>query len=417
MKDDLHSISMDIIIIGGGAAGMMAAAWACKTSPLAHVTLLDRNDKLGRKVVMTGGGRCNLTTGTVDVKQLMKNYPRGGEWLKFAMYDFGPKQCYEYFESNGVPLKMEGNRAFPKSEKGEDIVGMFNEIFIKNKVEVLYTKVVQGVRKEGDLFVVDLDNGDSIKSDKLILTTGGNAYSKTGSRGDGYTFAKSLGHKITPLAPTLTSLNSNEIFIKSLAGVSAENAKLKLVVGGGAGENEYEFTGSFLFTHTGITGPAVFAVSAFSAYERLKKGTAVYVDFVPSLNRDQLRAEIEEDPKAPFTRAVSRYVTKSLAEVFGVPVGKRVNEVGKKEITRVIELLKNFPIQITQRTPGREIVTAGGVSLKEVDKKTMESLITPGLYFAGELLDVDGLTGGYNLQIAWATGKLAGESAAGNWGK
>jgi hypothetical protein len=377
---------------------------------------------------MTGGGRCNLTTGTTDVKQLMKNYPRGGEWLKFAMYDFGPKQCYEYFESNGVPLKMEGNRAFPKSEKGEDIIKMFNEIFIKNKVEILYTKVVQGVRKEGGLFVVDVDNGDSIKSDKLILTTGGNAYSKTGSRGDGYTFSKSLGHTITPLAPTLTSLNSNEIFIKSLAGVSAENAKLKLVIGGadsggtgsagggsaGVGKkNEYEFTGSFLFTHTGITGPAVFAISAFSAYERLRKGTTVYVDFVPELNRDQLKAAIEEDPKAPFIRAVSRYVTKSLAEVFGVIVGKRVNEVGKKEIMRVIELLKNFPIQVTQRTPGREIVTAGGVSLKEVDKKTMESLITPGLYFAGELLDVDGLTGGYNLQIAWATGKLAGESAAG----
>ncbi|MBA4336872.1 aminoacetone oxidase family FAD-binding enzyme [bacterium] len=415
-------MNMKITIIGGGAAGMMAAAWASKTSPLAHVTILERNEKLGRKVVMTGGGRCNLTTGTVDVKQLMKNYPRGGEWLKFAMYDFGPKECYEYFESNGVPLKMEGNRAFPKSEKGEDIIKMFNEIFIKNKVEVLYTKVVQGVRKEGGLFVVDLDNGDSIKSDKLILTTGGNAYSKTGSRGDGYTFAKSLGHTITPLAPTLTSLNSNEIFIKSLAGVSAEKAKLKLVIGGaaerggvargGAGKKpEYEFTGPFLFTHTGITGPAVFAISAFSAYEKLKKGTTVYVDFVPALNRDQLRAEIEEDPKAIFTRAVSRYVTKSLAEVFGVPVGKRVNEVGKKEITRVTELLKNFPIQVTQRTPGREIVTAGGVSLKEVDKKTMESLITPGLYFAGELLDVDGLTGGYNLQIAWATGKLAGESS------
>jgi len=400
---------MKITIIGGGAAGMMAAAWACKTSPLAHVTILERNEELGRKVVMTGGGRCNLTTGTVDVKQLMKNYPRGGEWLKFAMYDFGPSECYEYFESHGVPLKMEGNRAFPKSEKGEDIIKMFNEIFIKNKVEILYKKVVQGVRKEGGLFVVDLDNGDLIKSDKLILTTGGNAYSKTGSRGDGYTFSKSLGHTITPLAPTLTSLNSNEIFIKSLAGVSIEKAKLKLVVGGGG---EYEFTGPFLFTHTGITGPAVFAISAFSAYERLRKGTAVYVDFVPELNRDQLKAAIEEDPKAPFIRAVSRYVTKSLAEVFGVIVGKRVNEVGKKEIMRVIELLKNFPIQVTQRTPGREIVTAGGVSLKEVDKKTMESLITPGLYFAGELLDVDGLTGGYNLQIAWATGKLAGESAA-----
>lgn len=400
---------MKITIIGGGAAGMMAAAWACKTSPLVRVTILERNEKLGRKVVMTGGGRCNLTTAITDIRELMKNYPRGEQWLKFAMYEFGPKECFEYFESNGVPLKIEGRRVFPESEKGEDIIEMFNEIFIKNKVEILYKKVVQEVQKEGGLFVVKADDGDLIKSDKLIITTGGNAYTKTGSRGDGYTFAKSLGHTITPLAPTLTSLNSNEIFIKSLAGVSIENAKLKMVVEGGG---EYEFTGPFLFTHTGITGPAVFAVSAFSAYESLEKGAKLYVDFAPHLNREQLREEMEENPIEFFVRAVSKYVPRSIAEVFGADLQKRVNEVGKKEILRIIELLKAFPLSVKERTPGKEIVTAGGVSLKEVDKKTMESLITPGLYFAGELLDVDGLTGGYNLQIAWATGKLAGENAA-----
>lgn len=402
---------MKITIIGGGAAGMMAAVSASYANPSAKVWLLERNTKLGRKVVISGGGRCNLTTGTTDIHELMKNYPRGNKWLKFAMHSFSPQDCYDYFEEHGIPLKIEGNRVFPKSNNGEDVVEMFLKIFKERKVEIMYKKVVQNIEKDGDLFVIKLDNGTTIKSDKTILATGGSAYSQTGSQGDGYEFAKSLGHTITKLAPTLTSLNSNEKFIKSLAGVSTENAKLKLVA-----EQTYEFTGPFLFTHKGVTGPAVFAISAFSAYENLKKGVnkkdvKLFIDFVPSLNREQLRSEITKNPKKLFIRVISRYVTKSLAEVFQIDKEKRVNEISKKEIAQALELLKNFPILITGRTAGREIVTAGGVNLEEINKKTMESLITPGLYFAGELLDVDGLTGGYNLQIAWATGKLSGERA------
>jgi len=396
---------MRITIIGGGAAGMMAGASVSYTNPSAEVLIVESNAKLGRKVVISGGGRCNLTTGTTDISELMKNYPRGNKWLKFAMYKFGPQDCYDFFESHGINLKIEGNRVFPRSNNGEDIVNMFLGVFRRNKVKILYKKVVQSVEKTRDEFIITLGDDSLIKSDKVILATGGSAYSKTGSRGDGYKFAKSFGHTVTQTVPTLTSFISNDPFIKKLAGVSIESAKIKLIV-----QEKYEFLGSFIFTHKGVSGPAIFALSSFSAYENLTNKAKLNIDFVPNLNYEQLRNKLAKQPNNYFVREVSRFVTRSLAEVFLIDRTKKVNEVGKKEFTRVIENLKKFKISIEGRMSGKEIVTAGGVSLKEVDKKTMQSLIVPGLYFVGELLDVDGLTGGYNLQSAWATGKLAGGS-------
>lgn len=398
---------MKIAIIGGGAAGMMAAMSASNANPEAQITLIERNDKLGRKLVITGGGRCNLTTGTTDVRELMKNYPRGNRWLKFAMYEFGPRECYKFFESHGVKLKMEGNRVFPKSEKGEDIVSMFLRNIKINKVKILYKKLVQNIEKDGNSFKIIFNDKATLNADKIILTTGGSAYSKTGSTGDGYKFAKNLGHNITKCVPTLTSFVSKDSFIPKLAGVTIKEAEIKIFI-----QKTHEIKGPLLVTHNGVSGPAVFALSALSAHEKISKNSYLSIDFIPKINEQKIRTILTEDPNKKIIQIVSKFVPKSIAKIFIDYPNKKVAEVGKKEIFKIIDSLKNFKINIFKRTPGREIVTAGGVDLNEVDKKTMESLITPGLYFAGELLDTDGFTGGYNLQIAWATGKLAGENAS-----
>ena len=367
---------MKISIIGGGAAGMMAAASIVQANPSAQITIYDKNTKLGRKLVITGGGRCNITTAITNVRDLMKNYPRGSRWLRFAMHEFGPKQTFEWFEDHGIKLKKESLRVFPASENGEEVVAMFLRIL--KGAELKYETEVKSLKE--------------LDADKIIITTGGK---------NGYNLAESIGHTITPLAPTLTSFTAK---LPNLSGVTIENAKLKLF--------DHEFEGPFLFTHKGITGPAVFALSAFTAYENIESKALLFVDFVPNMNQEQILNHIQKDPKAQLMKVIRNYVPKSLAETFNIDKSKRINEVSKKEIAQTIENLKNYKIQITGRTPGREIVTAGGVSLNEVDSKTMQSKIDPRIYFAGEILDIDGLTGGFNLQNAWATGRLAGKSAS-----
>jgi predicted Rossmann fold flavoprotein len=367
---------MKISIIGGGAAGMMAGVSAIESDPSAQITIYDKNAALGRKLVLTGGGRCNITTAITDPRELLKNYPRGARWLKFAMYEFGPEAVYQWFEAHGIKLKTEGLRVFPVSENGEEIVTMFLRILKKHKAIINYETEVK--------------NLDDLDADKIIITTGG-------KDGGGYELARSCGHTIVPLAPTLTSLTTEPL---DLSGVSIEQARLKLL--------GHEFEGPFLFTHTGITGPAVFAISAYTAYENLKSGATLFVDFVPELNREQILNEIQSDPKGTLMKVMAKFVPKSLAKLLIVDDSKSINETSKKEIDQTIENLKNFKIQVTGRTPGREIVTAGGVDLSEVDPQTMQSKLNPKCYFAGELLDIDGFTGGFNLQSAWATGVIAG---------
>lgn len=367
---------MKIAIIGGGAAGMMAAAAIVETNPSAKITIYEKNAQLGRKLVATGGGRCNLTTAITDISELLKNYPRGARWLRFAMHEFGPKQTYIWFEDHGVKLKTEGMRVFPVSENGEQIVDMFLRV-MKN-VDIKYE--------------TEIGKLDKLDADRVIITTGGKC---------GYELAKAVGHTITSLAPTLTSFIGE---VPKISGVSIENAKLRLF--------GHEFEGPFLFTHRGITGPAVFAISAFTAYEKFDSGAELFVDFVPKIIREQLLKEIQQNPKERLLKVIQKFVPKSLAELLVLNKLKRVNEISKKEIAKTIESLKSYKIQITGRTPGREIVTAGGVSLDEVDAKSMQSKLDSRLYFAGEVLDIDGLTGGFNLQNAWVTGMLAGESAA-----
>jgi len=363
---------MNIAIIGGGTAGMMAAATIAETNPNIKITIYEKNAKLGRKFVLTGGGRCNLTTAITDIKQLMQKYPRGSRWFRFAMHEFGPKQTYEWFESHGIKLKVEGLRVFPKSENGEEVVAMFLKIF--KDAEIKYK--------------TEINNLNQINADKIIIATGGKS---------GYNLAKSVGHTITPLAPTLTSFTSD---LSGLSGVSIQNAKLTLF--------DSSFEGPFLFTHKGITGPAVFAISAFNAYKKFDQEVDLFVDYAPDLNHEQLLKLLTDSQNEKVSKITRSFIPKSLAEAMGINIDKRVNEISKKQLIKIVEKLKNHKISITGRTPGREIVTAGGVDLKEVDPKTMQSLKDKRIYFAGEILDVDGLTGGFNLQNAWATGRLAG---------
>ena len=415
---------MKILIVGGGAAGMMAASTIVESSHGTEVCIVEKNSMLGRKVLLSGGGRCNLTTVENDIRLLVKAYPRGERWLRYAMHEFSPGDVFEWFEKHGIPLKTEGRKVFPRSNQGTDVTDMFRRGFDKNNVEVLLDTSVEGIEKDGDGFVVtfgESEEGGEMETrycDKLILTTGGHAYSHTGSTGDGYAFAKALGHSISPLAATLTSFTTTESWITDLAGVSIENAKLKLV-----GKEKNEFSGPFLFTHKGVSGPGIFALSSLSAFEECsaENPLKLFIDFVPVLNPQALSEEIvgkvKDHPKKTLLRIMNYYVPKSMLGVIferlGLDGAKIVGEVAKKDLNRCVESLKNFEMTLGKRIPGAEIVTAGGVDLKEVDSKTMESKICPGLYFGGELLDVDGFTGGYNLQIAWATGRLSGVSALG----
>jgi len=406
-----------ILIIGGGAAGMMTAATLAECGVQAEITLIERNPRLGQKVIISGGGRCNVTTGVEDYKEVLAAYPRGARFLKTAMYSFPPSAMQEWVESHGVPLKCEDDlRVFPKSDKGTDIVRIFENLLAESKVNVMCKRVVSEVDYDGE-FKVKLNTDEVLGADVLVITTGGQAYKRTGSKGDGYGFAESLNHSITNLAPSLTAFVLEEKWIKELAGVSFKNVKLKFI-----GKEKYDFTGPIMFTHKGVTGPGVFALSALSAFELFyrEKPAQLEVDFFPNETQEalsqRLRMEMGGSPKKQFHNILGLIIPKSfsrsLCEALGVNAHKRNNEISKKELNKIIQNLKQLKLNIIGRSPGEEFVTAGGVDLSEVNSKTMESKMTENLYFGGEILNVDGFTGGYNLQAAWAAGRLIGNSIA-----
>lgn len=408
---------MKILIVGGGAAGMMAAVAALETNPEAEVTLLEKNPGLGSKVLISGGGRCNVTTGFHDPRALVERYPRGGKFLQSAFHRFSPQMVMDWFETHGVPLKTEPDgRVFPISDDGKDVVGALEEDLIKGKAQVLLRKDVQGIEKNGAQFHIQLRSGEVLQSDKVILTTGGQAYRHTGSTGDGYSFAEALGHRITALAPSLNSFMIQEKWPMELSGVSLKKVQLRVKT-----TQKYEWTGPILFTHRGLTGPAVFALSSMIAFETYneKEPLLLTLDFCPELKLNELErefaAELAANPKKQFSNVLSHVLPKSIAsklcELLQIKEAKTFAELSKKEFNKILELLKNCPIHLVGRAAGDEFVTAGGVDTDEVDPRTMESKICPGLYFAGEILNIDGFTGGFNLQAAWATGHLAGSSA------
>jgi predicted Rossmann fold flavoprotein len=411
---------MRVAIIGGGAAGMMCAASLQELRPEAEIFLLDRNDGLGKKVIISGGGRCNVTTGIADVQTVLAKYPRGAKFLIRAMLNFPPAAVYAWFEARGVPLKTQADlRVFPVSDNGKDVVGVFEKLFTEGKTRVMLKCSVVKVEKVGQEFALHTKGQAApLMVDKLVLTTGGQAYRQTGSTGDGYAFAVSLGHTITALAPSLNAFFTKQVWPAKVSGLSFENATITA-----KRERSPHFTGPFLFTHKGLSGPAVFALSSLVAFEKYDAANPleITIDLFPGQVIDALRARFDailaENQNKQFSNVLGLLVPKSLAEIIvaelEISETKRVNQVAKKDINRCLDWLKAVPLSVVARGAGDEFVTAGGVNLSEIDPKTLESKICPGLYFAGEVMDVDGFTGGFNLQASWAAGRLAGSSIAG----
>ncbi|MFA7314711.1 MAG: NAD(P)/FAD-dependent oxidoreductase [Candidatus Magasanikbacteria bacterium] len=405
---------MKIAIVGGGAAGMMCAATIVEEYPNVEIFLIEKNSSLGKKVIISGGGRCNVTTGIEDLKLVLTKYPRGNKFLQSAMHRFSPAQVCTWFENHGVALKCEEDlRVFPVSNDGHDIVRVFENIFKTSKINLLFKYNMKNIVKEKNKFVISFDKQKDLEVDKVVMALGGQAYRQTGSTGDGYGILERLGHHITDLAPSLNSFITQEKWPKELSGLSFEKVNIKV-----KGQKKYQFVGPFLFTHTGISGPAVFALSSLIAFEKYdrQKPLDILIDVLPDLSLENILVSLQkmraENLQKTFKNILHRLLPLSLSEVvcnnLNISLEKKNVEMGKKDLQKVTEYIKNLPLKIIGRGAGDEFVTAGGVDTREVDPKTMQSKVCMGLYFAGEILDIDGFTGGFNLQASWTTGRAAG---------
>lgn len=402
-------------IIGGGPAGMMAAATLIESGVNCQITIFDKNDHLGAKVIISGGGRCNLTTGLRDVKKVLKKYTRGQGFLNAAISKFTPKLCYEWFEDHGVPLKIEKDlRVFPKSNNGNDVVGVFEKILNNQSVEIKIKTNVSKVEKAGEKYLVIFNRGE-MEFDYLVITSGGNAYRQTGSSGDGYAFAQDLGHSITQLGPSLNSFETKEKWVAKLSGLSFDDALLKV------SKPVIKVTGPFLFTHFGISGPVTFSLSSNLSYQNISEKKPIEVSITPKANLKFndwdtiLVKDIKNSPKKNLKTILTKYFPQRFVEVLiyisKVNSKNKASELSKENRQKITHLLSGgLKVNLVKRRQEDEFVTAGGVDTDEINKQTMESKISAKLFFAGEVMNIDGLTGGFNLHAAWATGKLAGNS-------
>ena len=406
---------MKIAVIGGGPSGMMAAI---KASEKGEVTLIEKNEILGKKLLITGKGRCNITnSGTIE--EITDAFGKNGRFLFSALNQFSNMDLMHFFESRGLRLKVErGKRVFPESDKSLDVLNVLIEELKKNNVNIKTNmRVLKVNHLEDGRFEISTEKGNMIFDD-LIVTTGGKSYPKTGSTGDGYVFAGSMGHKVTELRPFLIPLETDQEDIKEMMGLSLKNIRLRIEVKGKAKGEEF---GEMIFTHFGISGPIVLTLSKY-AVEGLKKGRGpitCFLDLKPALSKEELDKRLIRDfekyNNKLFKNSLDDLLPQKMIPVIirraGIAPEKKVNQISKDERRILLELLKDFPISISGTRPLSEaIVTSGGISLKEIDPKTMESKLIPRLFFAGEILDLDGLTGGFNLQEAFSTGFLAGQN-------
>ena len=405
---------MTIAVIGGGPAGLMAAGLAAEAG--ASVTLFEKNPKVGRKLAITGKGRCNVTN-NCDVQTVLANVPVNPRFLYSALGRFSPADAMAFFENLGVPLKTErGGRVFPVSDKAIDVVDALFFWVKRAGVTIVNEPVEDILTRDGRVTGVFTGNHDH-KADRVILATGGASYPLTGSTGDGYRFAKALGHTIVPPRPSLVPLVEDGTVCQSLMGLSLRNVAITVL------ENDktiYQDFGEMLFTHFGLSGPLILSASAHMRHFG-SKNYRIEIDLKPALDEKTLDKRVlgdfEKHKNSDFVNALGELLPRKLIpaviEAAGIDPRVKVHSITKAERASLVRVLKHFPIRISGARPIAEaIVTTGGVSVKQVDPKTMASKVTPGLYFAGEILDVDAYTGGFNLQIAWATGRLAGLSAA-----
>ena len=414
-------MSEEIIVAGGGAAGMMAAVAAAECG--CSVLLLERNEKLGKKLYITGKGRCNVTN-ACDTQDIFKHIPRNAKFLYSAVYTFDNFRVMDFFARNGIPLKTErGGRVFPVSDHSSDIIRGLSDALKKLGVRVRLGTRIASVKKEGGMFCAADDAGREYTAGKLILASGGLSYPSTGSTGDGYAFARNFGHTIADPRPSLAAMYAKEDYVKKLQGLSLKNVRASIYDGK---KLLYEDFGEMLFTHFGVSGPLMLTASSVANDILQTKHLPLTVDLKPALDWEQLERRIlrdfEENQNRMFRNALNRLLPSRLIPVVialsGISPEKQVNGITKEERARFMKALKEFPITLTGVRGFEEaVITRGGVSVKEVNPATMESRLERGLYFAGEMLDVDALTGGFNLQIAWSTGYLAGMSAASGFGQ
>lgn len=407
-----------VIVVGAGAAGVFAAGTAAENC--AEVLLLERNPKIGRKVLITGKGRCNVTHHTDAVDTLIQNIPGNGRFLYSAFSNFMPQDTIDFFEDYGVPLKVErGNRVFPQSDKAADIVDALARYLADVGVHVRQARVTELLTEGETVKGVKIESGEAFFADRVILATGGKSYPKTGSTGDGYAFAQSVGHTVTPLRPSLSALRCREGFCSDCSGLSLRNVAIT-VYDTKTKKTIYTDFGEMLFTHFGVSGPMILSASAHMREMQAERYT-IHLDLKPALSHEKLDTRILRDFSENLNKSISntlgallpRSIIPAVLHRAGLRPSEKINQITKEQRAQLVHTVKDLSLTVMDFYDIKEaIVTAGGVKTSEVNPKTMESKLCRGLYFAGELLDCDGYTGGFNLQIAFSTGRLAGLSAS-----
>lgn len=406
----------NVIVVGGGAAGMMAAVFAARNGQ--NVQLLEKNEKLGKKLFITGKGRCNITN-AADIEDLFTAVTSNPKFLYSGFYSFTNQQVIDFFEELGVKTKIErGERVFPVSDHSSDVIAAFSRELKSLGVSVsLHTEVRELLCEQDKVCGVLLTNGKKMKADAVIVATGGISYPSTGSTGDGYRFAKETGHRVTELLPSLVPMEVRQWYAKELQGLSLRNIEICITDGK---KKLYEEFGEMLFTHYGVTGPVILSASSVVGRTLRKKELTLHIDLKPALSEEQLDKRILREFDANHNKQYKNSIDSLfpaklkpvMIELSEIEPEKKVNEITKEERQRLVHLIKDFTMTLTGlRSYNEAIITKGGVSVKEIDPGTMESKKMKGLYFAGEVLDLDAVTGGYNLQIAWSTGYLAGINA------
>lgn len=427
-----------VIVIGGGAAGMMAAIASADAG--CRVCLIEKNEKLGKKLFITGKGRCNVTN-AADIEALFNNICRNVKFLYSALYGYDNRAVMDFFEENGCQLKTErGDRVFPASDHSSDVIAALSRALRTRNVEIMLNSEVRSIltgeyaehtniglkdqNKRRNLpdriaLGVELSGGRKISADSIIICTGGFSYQTTGSTGDGYKFAADTGHRVTEILPALVPFRIEESWCADLMGLSLKNVLLRMICGK---KEVYCGFGEMLFTHFGVSGPLILSASSF--YQK-EEATMLYLDLKPAMDEDQLDKRLlrdfEENKNRQFKNAVGGLFPIKMIPVMirlsGINPEKKVNEISREERLSFVRLIKCIPLRVVGTGDFKEaIITRGGVSVKDINPSTMESKRVKNLYFAGEVLDVDALTGGFNLQIAWSTGHLAGENQKENLG-
>ena len=415
---------MKVVVVGGGPAGIIAALSAAQCG--ANVMLLEKNTSLGKKLLITGKGRCNITS-SIDISDFIKNIPGNGRFLYSAFQNYTNLDIISLLEKNGVKVKEErGNRIFPVSDRAQDVLdALIKELKKYKNIEIRTNVKVKKILVDDSNFVngVQLENNEKIMAGKVILATGGKSYPLTGSNGEGYEMAKVLGHSIEPIRGSLVPIIADNI-CQRMQGLSLKNVKIT-IKDDESQKKIYEDFGEMLFTHFGISGPVVLSGSShllrYKDVERKfkEKNINLYIDLKPALSQEELDKRIlrdfEEVKNKEFKNSLDKLLPKKMIDVVvdlsEINPYKKVNEITKDERLKLVNILKNFKVTLTGFRPVDEaIVTAGGISIKEINPKTMESKLVSGLFFAGEIIDVDAYTGGFNLQIAYSTGFTAGQN-------